>query len=186
MRARRPAAAARSLAHTPEAIAAWAAGLARDFSNQPVAVMLEQSRGARLQALTQYPSSCCFLSIPSKPPLPRSLVHSGKKGRSDRCECLARFGPRASRQLRAWKRKMPLTRQLAQLVELRRRRSNHASRPPSSAQPRLKRISPGAGPRRRALLRGSWNAGDTTGLGTANPAALRKFSPSMAAVMKIR
>src|SRR5438477_12844479 len=43
------------LPHKPEAIAAWAAGLARDYGNRPVAVMLEQSRGALIHALLQHP-----------------------------------------------------------------------------------------------------------------------------------
>jgi len=40
--------------HTPEAVEAWAAELAQRFAGQPVAVALEQSRGALLFMLTKY------------------------------------------------------------------------------------------------------------------------------------
>src|SRR5437763_15178695 len=42
------------VAQTPEAIEAWAAALAQRFQGRPVAVALEQSRGALLFALTKY------------------------------------------------------------------------------------------------------------------------------------
>src|SRR5437764_5020747 len=40
------------LAHTPEALEAWAAELAHRFGGQPIAVAIEQSRGALLFMLT--------------------------------------------------------------------------------------------------------------------------------------
>lgn len=42
------------LDHTPEAVEAWAGELARRFGGQPLAVCLEQSRGALLYMLTKY------------------------------------------------------------------------------------------------------------------------------------
>jgi hypothetical protein len=42
------------LDHTPEAVAIWAADLARRFSGRPIAVALEQSRGSLLFMLTKY------------------------------------------------------------------------------------------------------------------------------------
>jgi transposase len=42
------------LDHTPEAVDVWAASLAQRFGGQPVAVALEQSRGALLFMLTKY------------------------------------------------------------------------------------------------------------------------------------
>ena len=42
------------LAHTPEAIEAWASQLAARFAGRPVAVALEQARGALLYALSKY------------------------------------------------------------------------------------------------------------------------------------
>jgi hypothetical protein len=49
------------LAHTPEALGAWAAELAHRFGGQPIAVAVEQSRGALLFMLTKYPCT----SVPS-------------------------------------------------------------------------------------------------------------------------
>lgn len=40
--------------HTPEAVEAWAAGLATRFAGRPIALALEQSRGALLFMLTKY------------------------------------------------------------------------------------------------------------------------------------
>ena len=42
------------LAHTPEALEAWAAEVAHRFGGQPIAVAVEQSRGALLFMLTKY------------------------------------------------------------------------------------------------------------------------------------
>jgi hypothetical protein len=42
----------RVLAHTPEAFAEWAGGLYERFSGRPIAICLEQSRGAVVYALT--------------------------------------------------------------------------------------------------------------------------------------
>ena len=42
------------LPNTPEAVEAWAAGLAQRFGGRPVAVALEQARGALLFMLTKY------------------------------------------------------------------------------------------------------------------------------------
>src|SRR5690349_4808537 len=42
-------------AHTPNAIEEWVAGLAARFGERPMAVALEQSRGALINALSRYP-----------------------------------------------------------------------------------------------------------------------------------
>src|SRR6266536_3236630 len=42
------------LEQTPEAIEVWASGLAARFGGRPIAVCLEQSRGALLYTLTKY------------------------------------------------------------------------------------------------------------------------------------
>src|SRR4030095_16174789 len=88
--------------HTPEAIAAWAAGLARDFGGRPVAVMLEQSRGALLHALLQYPQLVLFPINPKQAARYReALVHSGKKDDPTDADALARFVREHHRELRA-------------------------------------------------------------------------------------
>ncbi len=73
------------LEHTPEAIEAWAAELAQRFGGRPIAVALEQSRGALIAILLKYPHLDLF------PIHPNSLAHyrqslypSGAK--SDACD----------------------------------------------------------------------------------------------------
>lgn len=170
------------LPHTPEAIAAWAAGLAREFGNQPVAVMVEQSRGALLQALMQYPQLVLFPINPKQAARYReALVHSGKKDDPTDAECLARFVREHHRQLRAWKPADAVTRQLAQLVELRRKAVESRKQTTQQCQARLKQYFP------LALDLVPGNAGDALcfavverwptqqALARANPATLRKF-----------
>ena len=43
------------LENSPEAVEAWAASLQRRFGGRPIAVILEQSRGALVYMLTKYP-----------------------------------------------------------------------------------------------------------------------------------
>ena len=165
------------LPHTPEAIATWAAGLARDFSNQPVAVMVEQSRGALLQVLTQYPQLVLYPINPKQAARYReALVHSGKKDDPTDAECLARFVREHHRQLRAWKPEDAATRQLGQLVEFRRKAVESRKQITQQCIARLKEYFPLA-----------LDLGDTLcfavverwptqqALARANPATLRKF-----------
>src|SRR4030095_6331645 len=106
--------------HTPEASAAGATGLARDFGARPVAVMLEQSRGALLHALLQYPQLVLFPINPTQAARYReALVHSGKKDDPTDAECLARFVREHHRELRAWRPPAPPPRQLGEVVDLR-------------------------------------------------------------------
>ncbi len=53
-----------TLAHTPEAIEVWASQLAIRFQGRPVAVALEQSRGALLYALQRFPQLVLFVVHP--------------------------------------------------------------------------------------------------------------------------
>jgi len=53
------------LAHTPEALEAWAAELAHRFGGQPIAVAVEQSRGALLFMLTKYAHFVLFPMHPA-------------------------------------------------------------------------------------------------------------------------
>jgi len=48
------------LENTPEAVEAWAAGLQQRFGGRPIAVILEQSRGALVYMLTKYPHLVLF------------------------------------------------------------------------------------------------------------------------------
>jgi transposase len=165
------------LPHTPEAIAIWAAGLAREFPQQPVAVMVEQSRGALLSALTQYPQLVLFPINPKQAARYReALVHSGKKDDPTDAECLARFVREHHRQLRAWKPEDSLTRQLAQLVELRRKAVESRKQITQQGIDRLKLYFPLALELGDALC---WTVVERwptqQALARANPATLRKF-----------
>jgi transposase len=166
------------LPHTPEAIAAWAGGLARDFGGRPVAVMVEQSRGALLHALMQYPQLVLFPINPKQAARYRqALVHSGKKDDPTDAECLARFVREHHRELRAWKPADALTRQLAQLVELRRKAVDSRKQTTQQAEARLKLYFPlalelGDTALAVAVLE-RWPTHQT--LARANPATLRKF-----------
>ena len=48
------------LENTPEAVEAWAAGLQQRFGGGPIAVIVEQSRGALVYMLTKYPHLVLF------------------------------------------------------------------------------------------------------------------------------
>jgi len=48
------------LENTPEAVEAWAAGLQQRFGSGPIAVIVEQSRGALVYMLTKYPHLVLF------------------------------------------------------------------------------------------------------------------------------
>ena len=166
------------LPHTPEAIAAWAARLARDFGSRPVAVMLEQSRGALMHALLQYPQLVLYPINPKQAARYReALVHSGKKDDPTDAECLARFVREHHRELRAWQPADAATRQLAQLVELRRKAVESRKQTAQQCEARLKQYFPLALDLGDAAL---WIAvverwPTQQALARANPATLRKF-----------
>jgi transposase len=166
------------LPHTPEAIAAWAGGLARDFDGRPVAVMVEQSRGALLQALMQYPQIVLFPINPKQAARYReALVHSGKKDDPTDAECLARFVREHHRELRAWKPADVITRQLAQLVELRRKAVESRKQAAQQLEARLKQyfllaLDLGDAALTLAIVE-RWPTHQA--LARANPATLRKF-----------
>jgi transposase len=166
------------LPHTPEAIAAWAAGLARDFGGRSVAVMVEQSRGALLHALRQYPQLVLFPVNPKQAARYReALVHSGKKDDPTDAECLARFVREHHRELRAWQPADPVTRELAQLVELRRKAVESRKQTAQQLEARLKQYFPLALELGDAALVVDvvqrWPTHQA--LARANPATLRKF-----------
>ena len=54
------------LKHTPEAIEAWAAELAQRFGGRPVAIALEQARGALIAMLSKYSHLHLFIVDPSR------------------------------------------------------------------------------------------------------------------------
>jgi transposase len=109
------------LEHSPEAIAAWADGLRHRFAGCPVAVALEQSRGALIYGLMQYEHLVLFPVNPMQLARYReALSVSGKKDDPGDAHLLARFLRDHRDRLRAWKPDDVQTRELARLCELRR------------------------------------------------------------------
>lgn len=69
-----------SFAQTPEAIATWVAELTKRFEGRPVAVGLEQARGALIYALSQYAHLALYVIHPGSSSRYRALVSpSGSK-----------------------------------------------------------------------------------------------------------
>lgn len=105
----------------PEAIAAWVAQLRQQFGGRPVAVCLEQSRGALVFALMQYEFLLLCPLNPAQLAAYRRAVHpSGAKDDPTDAELLARFACNHSDQLRVWKPDDEITRSLGLLSEQRR------------------------------------------------------------------
>lgn len=111
-----------TLDQTPEAIAAWVAELQQQFGERPVAVALEQKRGALIAALLQYPTLVLFPINPKQLARYReSLAPGGGKNDPEDARLLAEFLQKHLDRLRPWAPDDVQTRQLARLCELRRK-----------------------------------------------------------------
>jgi len=99
----------------------WVSGLRQRFDGRPVAVCLEQSRGALIYALMKYD---CLVLFPINPKqlakYREALYPSGAKDDPTDAELLARFVREHHQRLRAWRPDDPLTRSLRLLSEGRR------------------------------------------------------------------
>lgn len=117
------------LAQTPEAILEWIGELRRRFQNRPVAVALEQSKGALVYALmahdflTIYPVNPAMLAQYRK-----ALVVSRAKDDPLDAGLLADLVQNHREHLRPWKIDTPETRRLQLLVEHRRQTVDERSR----------------------------------------------------------
>lgn len=111
-----------TLAQKPAAIAAWAAELRQRYGSRPVAVCIEQSRGALIGALLQYEFLVLFPLNPQQLAAYRqALSPSGAKDDRTDAELLAQFLRDHHHQLRAWRPDDEVTRGLRLLTEQRRR-----------------------------------------------------------------
>lgn len=109
------------LEHTPEAIAAWAEGLRRQFDGRPVAVCIEQARGALIHALMQYEHLVLFPINPKQAASYRESVSvAGKKDDAFDARLLAFYLREHPDLVRPWKPDDALTRELGRLCEMRR------------------------------------------------------------------
>ena len=68
-----------ALDNTPEALELWAANLQQRFGGRPIAVILEQSRGALVYMLTKYPHLVLFPVHPTTAARYRVLMAAGKR-----------------------------------------------------------------------------------------------------------
>jgi transposase len=111
-----------TLDQTPEAIDAWVAGLRRRFGGRPVAVCLEQSRGGLIWALLKYEFLLLCPLAPARLASYRDAFStSGAKDDPTDAELLLDYLERHGDQLHPWGPDDPLTRELALLVEGRRK-----------------------------------------------------------------
>ena len=110
------------LAQTPEAIDQWAAVMAQRFAGRPVAVILEQSRGALLFALTKYEHLIVYPIHPARlAHYRKSFRPSGAKDDPSDAELLLDYLAHHRDQLRPLQPDTEDTRSLQFLVEARRR-----------------------------------------------------------------
>ncbi len=109
------------LEHKPEALAAWVSGLQQRFGGQPVAVALEQSRGAVVHALMGYDFLVLYPVNPKTAAKYREAFRlAGSKDDPDDAELLLEILTLHRNKLRAWLPQDELTRTIALLVEHRR------------------------------------------------------------------
>lgn len=110
-----------TLKHTPEAIQKWALQLAARFGNRPIAVGLEQSRGALVSALLLHPFLVIYPIHPTTSARFRSAMHpSGSKDDPKDARLLLDLLVRHRDRLRPLELDTEPTRLLESLVELRR------------------------------------------------------------------
>jgi transposase len=109
------------LKHTPEAIEAWAIELATRFDGRPVAVALEQARGALLYALSKYRHLVLYPIHPSTSHAYRKAIHpSGSKDDPRDADILLDLLTLHRDRLRVLQPDTEQTRTLQLLVEKRR------------------------------------------------------------------
>jgi len=117
------------MVHTPEAVDQWAVELERRFEGRPVAVALEQSRGALVFMLSKYAHLVLFPVHPSTAANYRkSFRPSGAKDDPYDASLLLDILLRHGEQLRPLQPDTPETRTLQLLVQERRKLVNEKSR----------------------------------------------------------
>lgn len=131
------------LEHTPEAIQAWAAQLRQRFGGQPIAVCLEQSRGALIYQLSVYPELVLYPVHPQTVAHYRRAWHpSGAKDDPLDTELLLEILEKHRGHLRPLVPDSQPTRKLRLLVELRRRLVDERTRHSNQLTDQLKQYFP--------------------------------------------
>lgn len=114
------------LTHTPEAIHAWVSELRKRFADRPIAVALEQSRGALLFALSKYANLILFPLHPAMAASFRQAMYpSGSKSDPADAGVQLELLLKHRERLPVWKPDDEQTRELQFLVEDRRRLVDH-------------------------------------------------------------
>jgi transposase len=110
-----------TLAHTPEAIARWAAALEERFPQRKIALCLEQTKGPLISALLAYPFLVLYPVNPATAARYRQAFKTSraKSDPSDAQVCLELLLQHRDK-LTPWLPDDPQTRQLARLLEHRR------------------------------------------------------------------
>jgi transposase len=131
------------LPQTAEAIDEWAGQVRQRFGNQPVAVCLEQSRGALIYALMKYDFLVLFPLNPKQLAKYReALSPSGAKDDPSDARLLADFVKRYHARLRCWRPDDTATRTIRLLVEGRRHIVDDRTRLGNRLQQQLKQYFP--------------------------------------------
>jgi len=109
------------LEHTPEAVEAWVGQLCQRFSNRPIAVALEQSRGALVFMLSKYEPLHLF-PVPStmSAAMRTALYPSGAKDDPRDADLLLDILLKHRDKLHRWSPDTEVTRRVQNLVEERR------------------------------------------------------------------
>jgi len=111
------------MAHTPEAIDTWVMQLRQRFADRPIAVTLEQSRGALLFTLSKYANLVLYPLHPGTVSSFRQAMYpSGSKNDPLDADVQIELLVKHRDRLQVWKPDTEATRMLQFLVEDRRRR----------------------------------------------------------------
>jgi hypothetical protein len=117
------------LKHTPEEIEVWAVELARQFGGRPIAVALEQVRGALVAILSKYAHIHLFPLHPTKlAHYRKSVCPSGAKGDPTDADLILDYLVKHPEWLRCLAPDTVATRSLQFLVEERRKLVNQHTR----------------------------------------------------------
>ncbi len=129
--------------HTPEALRDWVSSLQQRFGGRPVAVCLEQSRGALTAALLEFPFLHLFPVNPATSASYRKAFRpSGSKSDPGDTAVLLDLLLHHRHQLRRLEPDTPETRELRMLVETRRHFVNHRTQLSNSLTAALKLYFP--------------------------------------------
>ncbi|HEY1408488.1 MAG TPA: IS110 family transposase [Promineifilum sp.] len=131
------------LEQSAEALDLWVAGLRKRFGGAPIAVALEQSKGALIYALLKYD---LFLLYPVNPKqlarFREALAPSGAKDDPADAALLLELLLKHRDHLRLWRPDDPITRLIGQLAEDRRHLVENRTRLVNALKSRLKQYFP--------------------------------------------